>query len=125
MRVRHEDDVVVAHLQPCGQEIAAGIAEADGENDRNERPVEPRHVGAEKLGHFARLLTEKEHRARISLDVAQSPGLRHGLGEVDPPSAEGELALRPGHGAAAAAAHRPKGNEFLRTLGTHRYGRRA
>src|ERR1700730_15779046 len=47
LSIRHEDDVVVAHLQPCGQEITAGIAEADGENNRNERPIEPRHVGAE------------------------------------------------------------------------------
>ncbi len=63
-------------------------------DDRNERPVEARHVGAEKLGHFARLLTVKEHRAWIGLQVAQSAGLRHAFGEVDPPSAEGELALR-------------------------------
>ena len=44
-----EDDVVIAHLQSCGEEITARIAEVDLENDRNERPVELRHVGAKEL----------------------------------------------------------------------------
>ena len=94
----HEDDVVIAHLKPRGQEITAWVTEVDLENDWNERPVEPHHVGTEQLRDVARLLTVKEHRARIGLHVTQAADLRHGFGEVQSPSVKRRFGLRKARG---------------------------
>ena len=118
----HEDDVVIAHLQPRGQEITAWVTEVDLENDWNERPAEPHHVGTEQLRDVARLLPVKEHCARIGLQVTQAAGFRHGFGEIKPPSVERDFVLCNARGVAACG---PKGNEFLLFLIDIESGRRA
>ena len=108
-----ENDVLVAHLHPGGEEIASRIAKAHRIDDRHGRTVHFRAVDPKLLGELARLAPIEEYRARIGLEVEQPAGSRNRLGKRHPPGGRPVPAL---NWELALLARGAEGKEGLRLL---------
>ena len=104
-RVRDIEDVLVAHLERAGQEIAGGIAQGDRINHGNDRAFVGLTVDPHRFGDVARFTAIEEHRGGISLDIHQTTGPADRFRERQPPGPKWNLLLR---------ADRAEGQEGLR-----------